>query len=223
MPKIKLIVEGGAMKPGTAVAQQIGPMGINMGKVIEDVNKETSGFKGLKVPVEIDVDPKTKTYEIVVMSPPMSELIKSELKIKKASGASGMTWVGNVSIEGIIKVAKTKQSTLVTRNLKNAVRLAIGSCTSMGILIDSKSPIEIGKMVAEGKYDKEISEESTEASPEKAKELADFYAGVKAKQDRDQKAEDVAKAAEEEKKAADVAKAAEEEKKEGEKKVEKKK
>jgi len=35
--KVKLIVEGGAMKPGPAVAQQLGPMGINLGKVIEDV------------------------------------------------------------------------------------------------------------------------------------------------------------------------------------------
>ena len=43
--KIKLIVDGGAMKPGPAVAQQLGPMGINLGKVIEDVNKETSEFK----------------------------------------------------------------------------------------------------------------------------------------------------------------------------------
>ena len=60
MPKIKLIVDGGAMKPGPAVAQQLGPMGINLGKVISDVNAATAGFKGVKVPVELDVNPKTK-------------------------------------------------------------------------------------------------------------------------------------------------------------------
>jgi large subunit ribosomal protein L11 len=66
MPKIKLIVEGGKMAPGPAVAQQLGPMGINLGKVISDVNNATSGFKGMNVPVELDVDPKTKKYEILV-------------------------------------------------------------------------------------------------------------------------------------------------------------
>ena len=67
------------MQPGPAVAQQLGPMGINLGKLIEDVNKETAGFKGVKVPVEIDVDGKTKKYVINVFSPPMAELIKKEL------------------------------------------------------------------------------------------------------------------------------------------------
>ena len=73
--KVKLIVEGGKMAPGPAVAQQLGPMGINLGKVIEDVNKATAGFKGTKVPVELDVDPKTRTYNIAVFSPPVAELI----------------------------------------------------------------------------------------------------------------------------------------------------
>ena len=35
--KVKLIVDGGSMQPGPAVAQQLGPMGINLGKVIADV------------------------------------------------------------------------------------------------------------------------------------------------------------------------------------------
>ena len=41
---VKLIVDGGAMKPGPSVSQQLGPMGINLGKVIEEVNRATSSF-----------------------------------------------------------------------------------------------------------------------------------------------------------------------------------
>jgi large subunit ribosomal protein L11 len=85
MTTIKLIVDGGSMKPGPTVAQQLGPMGINLGKVIEDTNKATSGFKGMKVPVALEVDPKTKEFTITVSSPPVSELIKKELGIEKAS------------------------------------------------------------------------------------------------------------------------------------------
>src|SRR3989344_3781127 len=171
--KVKLIVEGGAMKPGPAVAQQLGPMGINLGKVIEDVNRETAGFKGVKVPVELDVNPKTKTYTIVVFSPPVAEMIKKEIGLEKASGESGKTWVGNVAIETVIKVAKQKMSGLLARDLKSAVRLVVGTCTSMGVLIESKSPIEVGKEIAEGKYD----------------------ALIKAEQDKKQKAKEAEKAA----------------------------
>jgi large subunit ribosomal protein L11 len=75
---IKLLVEGGNMKPNPAIAQKLGPLGINIGKVIQDVNNATSSFQGLKVPVELDVNAKTKNFSIHVSSPPVSGLIKKE-------------------------------------------------------------------------------------------------------------------------------------------------
>ena len=74
---VKLLVEGGNMKPGPAIAQKLGPLGINMGQVIQKVNQATESFKGLKVPVELNVDTKTKEIEVKVSSPPASELIKN--------------------------------------------------------------------------------------------------------------------------------------------------
>ena len=41
---IKLLVEGGSMKPGPALSQKIGPMGINVNQVIEKVNEATKDF-----------------------------------------------------------------------------------------------------------------------------------------------------------------------------------
>jgi large subunit ribosomal protein L11 len=195
--KIKLIVDGGNMKPGPAVAQQLGPMGINLGKVIEDVNKATAGFKGTKVPVELDVEPKTKEYKIEVFSPPMAELIKKELKLEKASGEAGKTWAGNIAFETLLGIAKTKQPNLLAKDLKAAVKLAIGTCTAMGVLVDSKPPIEIQQEIEKGTYDKEIKEEITTPSEEKKKELAEYFAEVSAEQEKKRKAEEAARAAEE--------------------------
>ena len=47
------------MIPGPAIAQQLGPKGINMGKVISSVNESTKEFKGMKVPIELDINEKT--------------------------------------------------------------------------------------------------------------------------------------------------------------------
>ena len=127
----------------------------------------------------MDVDPKTKKYSIEVFSPPVGEMIKKELNLEKASGEAGKTWVGNIAFETILKIAKTKQANLLARNLKAAVRLVTGTCTSMGILIDSKSPIKTGQEIEEGKYDKEIKEEKTEPSTEKKKELAEYFDKVR--------------------------------------------
>ena len=79
MAVIKLLVEGGKMSPGPAVAQQLGPMGINMSKVIEDVNAATQEFKGVTLPVHLTVDADTKEVTIKVLSPPTSELLKKPI------------------------------------------------------------------------------------------------------------------------------------------------
>ena len=63
---IKLLIDGGDMKPNAAISQKLGPMGINIGKVVSDINKATLSFKGIKVPVELDVNPKTKNFLINV-------------------------------------------------------------------------------------------------------------------------------------------------------------
>jgi len=199
---VKLIVDGGDMKPGPAVAQQIGPLGINLGKVIADVNSVTSGFKGTKVPVEINVDGKTKSYTIKVFSPPVAELIKKELGLEKGSGTPHNVKVGNLPLERIIDIAKTKQSNLLAKNLKSAVKLIVGTCHSLGVLIDNKPAKDIEKDIDSGVYDQEIAKEITSPSPEKAKKLQEFFAEVKAKQEKEQKALAEAKAAEEAAKAA---------------------
>lgn len=195
MPKIKLIVDGGAMKPGPAIAQQLGPMGINIGKVISDVNTATAGFKGLKVPVELDVDPKTKNYTIEVLSPPVAELVKKEIGLEKAGGEAGKTYVGNIALETVISVAKTKQVNLLARNLKTAVKLVVGTCVSMGVLVDGKNGKEVMRDIEDGKYDAEISQEITEPNEQKKKELDAIWKEVVARQEKSKKAAEEAKAA----------------------------
>ena len=135
--KVKLIVDGGAMKPGPTVSQQLGPIGINLGKVIEDVNAATKGFKGMKVPVELDVDTKTKDFTVTVFSPPVSELIKKELGLEKGSGKAAEVKVGNIALERIIEIAKTKMPNLLAKDLKSAVKLVVGSCGSLVTVISS--------------------------------------------------------------------------------------
>src|SRR3989339_38100 len=200
--KVKLIVDGGAMAPGPTVAQALGPAGINIGKVISDVNVATAGFKGMKVPVELDVNTKTKTYEIKVSSPPVSELIKKELGLEKGSGEASRLKVGNISIERIISVAKTKMPSLLAKDLKSAVKLIVGTCVSLGVLIDNKEAKDIENDIDAGKYNREISQEITEVSASKKKELDEFFKLRKAKQEKEQKALEEAKAAEEAAKAA---------------------
>ena len=179
---ISLLVEGGNMAPGPALAQKLGPMGINMGKVISEVNKATASFKGIKVPVELDVDSSTKDFKIKIKSPPVAELIKKEIGLEKGAGDHKKVLVGNMAIEQVISVANTKLPEMLEKDLKAAVKTVIGSCVSLGILVENKPAKEIAKEVEEGKYDSEIKKIKIDVSPEKKKELQNFFEALSSKQ-----------------------------------------
>lgn len=192
---IKLLAEGGAMKPGPALSQKLGPAGIPINQVIQKINEATSDFPGLKVPVELDIDVKTKKFEVKIFSPPVSELLKKELGIAKGSGSQLKNLVGNASIEQIISVAKTKMQNLLCKDLKSSVKVVVGTCVSLGVLIENKPAKEIEKDIEAGKYDKEISQVKTETSSEKKKLLSEYFKEVQKKQDLMLKQEQAAKEA----------------------------
>jgi large subunit ribosomal protein L11 len=182
--QIKLLVEGGDMKPGPVLSQKLGPMGISLSQVIQKVNESTKSLSGLKVPVELEIDLQTKNIDIKVFSPPVSELLKKELGMEKGSGNHNQIKVANASIEQIISIAKTKFPNLLSKNLKAAVKTILGSCLSLGILVENKSPKEIIKEIDEGKYDSEISHEKTETPEEKRKKLDEYFSKIKEEQER---------------------------------------
>ncbi len=195
--QVKLLVEGGNIKPGPALSQKLGPAGININQTIEKVNEATKNFKGLKVPVELDIDLETKEFEIKVFSPPVSELLKRELGIEKGSGEPGKIKSANASIEQIISVAKTKFPNMLCKDLKAAVKTVIGSCVSLGILIENQSARELGHQIASGKFAKEIEEGRTETPQEKKEKLDEYFSGIKEEQEKLIKQEQAAKEASE--------------------------
>ena len=193
--QIKLLVEGGAMKPGPALSQKLGPAGINIGQVIQKVNDATKSFKNLKVPVELEVDVATKTFDVKIFSPPVSELLKQELGLEKGSGEQGKVKIANASIEQIISVAKTKMPNLLCKDMKSAVKTVVGTCVSLGVLVENKTAVEFEQEVDSGKYDKEINSEKTETSAEKKQMLKQYFEEVKAAQEKKLKEEQAAKEA----------------------------
>jgi large subunit ribosomal protein L11 len=199
---MKLLVDGGNMKPGPAVAQKLGPVGINMGKLISDINNSTKEFVGIKVPVSVDVDTKTKSYKIEVSTPSAAEMLKKEFALEKGSGQPHKLKLANAAIEQLIKIAKMKETGMLSKDFKSTLKTIIGSCVSLGILVESKDPKIVSKEIEKGIYDKLISEGKTTVSPEKTAQLEAYFATVKKAQ------EELMRKEEEEKKAKEEAAAA---------------
>ncbi len=153
---VEILIEGGSATPGPPLGPAIGPLGINMMQVVEQINSKTSDFAGIKVPVKIIVDVGTKEFEIKVGTPPTTALILDELNIEKGSQDPGMDKVADLSIEQALKIARMKYDSLLANDYKMATKEVIGTCVSMGLTVEGKDPKIVQKEISEGVYDQQL-------------------------------------------------------------------
>jgi large subunit ribosomal protein L11 len=154
--KISALVTGGGASAGPPLGPALGPLGVNIMEVIKAINEKTKDFEGMKVPVTVSVDPDTKKWDIEVGIPSAAALILKEAGIQKGSGTSGTEWVGDVTIESIVKVANTKLEKSYASSLKSVAKTIIGTCLALGIKIEGKTPKEITAEINEGKWDEKL-------------------------------------------------------------------
>lgn len=131
----------------------MGPLGINVLQVVNTINDKTKDFSGMKVPVKVEVDSDTKKFTVEVGVPPTTALIAKEAGITKGSGTSGKDYVGNISMESIVKIARMKIDVSYAIDLKNTSKEIVGSCISSGVRIENKPAKEIYADIDKGQFD----------------------------------------------------------------------
>lgn len=180
---IKSLVEGGKATAGPPLGPALGPLGVNIGDIVAAINEKTKEFVGMKVPVEVTVDTETKQFDIEIGSPPVSALLRKELGLEKASGNPKEEMVADMKIEQAIKIAKMKEDSLSAASPKAAVKTVVGTCVSMGIMVEGKDPREAMGDIDAGMFDEkiasgktELTEEELMAQEEEKKKLAEAMA-----------------------------------------------
>ena len=153
---ISSLVTGGEASAGPPLGPALGPMGVNILQIISAINEQTKEFKGMKIPVTVSVDTDTKKWEIKVGIPSASALLLKDAGIQKGSGTSGTEWVGEVSADMIAKIAKVKLETSYASSLKSVAKQIVGTCVSLGIKVEGKTPKEFTAEINEGKWDSKL-------------------------------------------------------------------
>ena len=169
--KVEVLVEGGKATAAPPLGPALGPMGVNIGQVVSDINKKTSSFQGMQVPVKIFIDKETKQYEIIIGTPPASGLIKKEANLEKGSGKAKHEMVADILIEQVIKIAKMKETATLGKSLKEKVKEIIGTCQSMGVMVEGMPAHDAILKINEGAWKDKISLGKTELSAEELKQL----------------------------------------------------
>lgn len=153
---IEVLVDGGSASAGPPLGPALGPLGVNVMKVVTAINEKTAAFKGMKVPVKVSVE-KDKTFSVSVGTPPTTQLVLKEIGAEKGSGTPNVSKVGDLSIEGACKVAKMKEDDLTGKTLAMRVKEVLGVCVSMGVTVDGgQDARDVQKAISAGKYDARI-------------------------------------------------------------------
>ncbi|NIM45802.1 MAG: 50S ribosomal protein L11 [Nitrososphaeria archaeon] len=155
---IEALVTGGSATAGPPLGPMLGPLGVNVLAVVNRINEITSDFAGMKVPVEVVVDVDTKEFNVDVGIPTTSALIAKEAKLEKGSQAPGTDYVGDIGFDQILSIAKIVNQKLKLRSLKSVAMQVLGTCRSMGVKVDGRSPLEVTDLIRKGEYDDRIAE-----------------------------------------------------------------
>ncbi len=152
MEKMEFMVEGGKAAPTPALAQKLGPMKVNIGAVMSAVNEKTKPFSGMQVPVKLEINADTKEFTVSVGTPPVSALIKKEIKAetgaKGEATVKGKEIIGNLTIDQLISIAKAKGF----RDADGGAKQVAGTCKSMGVTVEGADPREIIKRIDSGEF-----------------------------------------------------------------------
>jgi large subunit ribosomal protein L11 len=150
---VESLVSGGKATAGPPLGPALGPLGVNVLAIVNQINEVTKDFSGMKVPVKISVDTETKEFEVSVGTPPTAALLVSEIGVSKGSGVPNTEKIGNITMEQAVKIAKMKKEDVLGSTLKAAVKEVLGTGVSMGVTVEGKDPRDVQKEIDEGKYD----------------------------------------------------------------------
>jgi len=96
---VEVLVPGGKATAGPPLGPALGPLGINVKAVVDEINRKTAEFNGMQVPVTVTVDDK-RNFTIEVGIPPTAALIKKEAGIERGSAEPGTQVVGDLPLGG---------------------------------------------------------------------------------------------------------------------------
>lgn len=150
---IEALIDGGKATAGPPLGPALGPLGVNVLQIVNEINDLTKSYAGMKVPVKLIIDVETKSFEVEIGTPTTSALIVKELSIEKGSGTAGTENVGNLTKEQVVNIAKSKIKDSFANTLKSMVKEVLGTCVSMGVTVEDNDPREIQKNIDNGEWD----------------------------------------------------------------------
>lgn len=129
---IKLQIEGGKATPAPPVGPALGQHGVPIMDFCKAYNDKTKDKMGQVIPVEITVF-EDNSFDFILKTPPVSDLIKKLAKLKKGASMPGRDKGRTVSRSVVREIAEIKLQDLNAYDVEAAMNTIAGSARSMGV------------------------------------------------------------------------------------------
>ncbi|NDE91157.1 MAG: 50S ribosomal protein L11 [Alphaproteobacteria bacterium] len=135
---IKLQVPAGGANPSPPIGPALGQKGLNIMEFCKQFNAKTQQVeKGIPIPVVITAF-SDRSFTFVTKTPPNSYFVMKAAKISKGASTVGLTTVGNITMDQVREIAKTKMPDLNCHTVEAAMQQVIGTARSMGVTVSEK-------------------------------------------------------------------------------------
>lgn len=136
--KLKLQIPGGGATPAPPVGSALGPQGVSAMDFCKQFNAATADKRGQTCPVLITIY-TDRTFDFVIKTPPVSELIRKAIGLAKGAKNPGTEVAGTIKQADIEEIAKVKMVDLNAYTLEQACKIVAGSARSMGLNVEWNS------------------------------------------------------------------------------------
>ena len=119
---IKITIPAGMATMAPPIGPTLAPYGINTQDFCAQFNEKTKENNGILTPVVLTIF-DDRSFSFILKTPPTSELIRRELKIKKGSEKPNLNKVGKLSKEQVLKIVEVKMPDLNTTDPEQAAKI----------------------------------------------------------------------------------------------------
>ena len=132
---IKLQIPAGKANPAPPIGTALGPHGLNIMDFCNQFNQKTAASGDSVIPVIVTVY-EDRSFEFILKTPPVSDMIKKALKLEKGSQNALKTKVGKLTRAQVREIAGAKMADLNAGSPEAAERIIAGTAKSMGIEVE---------------------------------------------------------------------------------------
>ena len=134
MAIVKIQIPAGKANPAPPIGPALGPHGINIMDFCKAFNAQTQSLGDTIIPAVLSIY-KDRSFSFILKTPPASELIKKAAGIVKGSGTPNKDKVGQLTMDQVREIAKTKMPDLNAFDIEQAAKTIKGTARSMGVTV----------------------------------------------------------------------------------------